>query len=138
MGHVRALRAHMHSLGADFSDWGRSLCVPVLTKLTFHFGCCPYMTPSALFSAPAQMFQTIKHIRNFKVSRKIYCNHYNSGLSLEATGQPGKQFILLAQGPGNHSITLCTAPGRDPAALSSFFLSLEASGARPQGCWLRA
>lgn len=33
------------------------------------------------------VFQTIKHIKNFKVSGKIYCNHYNSSLSLEATRQ---------------------------------------------------
>lgn len=33
------------------------------------------------------MFQIIKHIKNFKVSGEIYCNHYNSGLSLEAARQ---------------------------------------------------
>jgi hypothetical protein len=33
MGHVRALRAHMHSPGAHYLGWGRSLRILVLGKL---------------------------------------------------------------------------------------------------------
>lgn len=139
MGHVRVLRAHTHSLGAYDLGWGGSLCTLVLGKLVPHFGWCPYRTLSASFTVlPTPSVPTMKHIKNFKVSGKIYCNHYSSGLLWKLQGRPGEQFILWTQRPGNPSIALCTALGRDPAGPRSFSLDLEASGAQPQGCWLRA
>ena len=82
--HKQALYVHMHT-----HSWG---------KAPLHF--LPDMFH--LFSVPLQdsackygflLFSnvpTIKHIQDFKVSGKIYCNHYNSGLSLEVTRQEGR------------------------------------------------
>lgn len=59
-----------------------------MVKLTFHFGSgLLHDSVCIIFCPPPAMFQIIKHIKNFKVSGEIYCNHYNSGLSLEAARQ---------------------------------------------------
>lgn len=53
------------------------------------------------------MFQIIKHIKNFKVSGEIYCNHYNSGLSLEAARQARRTIYHAgseAWGPLHHLV----------------------------------
>lgn len=73
---------------------------------------------------PPPMFQTIKHIENFKVSGKIYCNHYNSGLSLEATRQARRAIYTSgseAWEPLHHPVH---SPRKGPSSLEQLLFEV--------------
>lgn len=75
---------HMHT-----HSWGKA--PPHFLPDMFHLFSVPLQDSACkygflLFSN----VPTIKHIQDFKVSGKVYHNHYNSGLSLEVTRQVGR------------------------------------------------
>lgn len=91
-----------------------------MLKLAFHFGSgLLHDSVCIIFCPPPAMFQIIKHIKTSKSLGRSTVIITILACLWKLQGRPGEQFIMQAQRPGDHSITLCTTPGRDAAALRS-------------------